>query len=397
MYIKRKVEKRLIDLASKFPAVAIFGPRQSGKTTLAKKCFKDYKYVSFEDIDNRERVSKDPRAFLEKYKDEAGLILDEVQHVPHLLSYMQTHIDTYKKYGHFILTGSQNLLLNQSVTQSLAGRIAFITLLPLSIQELKDADLLPSQIDQILFKGMYPSIYADPEKDKASDWYKFYINSYIERDVRQLQNIGDLSLFQKFMGLCAGRIGQIVSLSSLSDDLGVSVPTVKRWLSVLEASYIIFLLQPSYKNFSKRLIKSPKLYFYDPAIAVSLLKISDSEQIFDHYLRGGLFETMVISDFKKQFYNLGAEPSCYFWRDQGGYEVDSIIETALKNIPIEIKSSLTYNTHFLDKLAKWNEIANTSPKDNVLVYGGDLEMDSSQGRIVSWKNSGNLIEKIIKS
>ena len=393
MYIKRIAEARLINLAKKFPAVAIFGPRQSGKTTLAKHCFKDYKYLSLEDLDNRELAEKDPRGFLDSLKNVPGVILDEVQNVPTLLSYIQTHIDSYKKNGHFILTGSQNLLLNQAVTQSLVGRIAILTLLPLSIQELKDAKLLPEKIDEILFKGMYPSIWAD---NQDVDWYKFYINSYIERDVRNLQNIGDLSQFQKFMGLCAGRIGQVLNLSSLADDLGISVPTVKRWISVLEATYIIFLLQPTYKNFSKRLIKAPKLYFYDPAIAASLLKISSAHQIFDHYLRGGLFETMILSDFKKQCYNNGIDPGLYFWRDQVGFEVDCIVETALKDIPIEIKASATLNSRFLENLTKWNNLTNTDPTENRLIYGGPLEIKNKDGQAINWRNSGDLIKYLAK-
>ena len=392
MFIERKITNKLLKLASEFPALAIFGPRQSGKTTLVKHLFKNYEYFSFEEMAKREIVSTDPKAFLEKYKDSPGLIFDEVQHVPHLLSYMQTHIDTHKKKGHFILTGSQNLLLNEKVTQSLAGRIAITTLLPLSIQELKDANLLTDSIDKILFLGLYPSIYSD--NVGAYDWYSSYINTYVERDVRQIQNIGNLSQFQKFMQLCAGRVGQILNLSSFADDLGVSVPTVKQWLSILEATYIIFLLQPYYQNFNKRIIKAPKLYFYDPGIVCSLLNISNADQLFSYPLRGSIFESIIISDFKKQYYNLGKKPNCYFWRDQSQYEIDCIIETVLKRYPIEIKTSSTYNSRFLDHLSKWNTISDSNPKENILIYSGDNELNTDKGKIINWRNSGNIIENL---
>ena len=391
MFIKRNIAQRLISLAQQFPAVAIFGPRQSGKTTLAKEIFKDYIYFSFEDLNNRFLVKTDPKAFLEKYKDIPGLILDEVQHVPELLSYIQTHIDTYKKKGHFIITGSQNLLLSQSITQSLAGRIAILTLLPLSISELENSNTLPEDLDKFLVEGAYPAIYAD--KVNAADWYSFYINTYVERDVRQVKNIGDLSLFQKFMKLCAGRIGQELNISSLANDLGLAGPTVKQWLSILEATYIIFLLQPYYKNFNKRVIKSPKLYFYDTGLAASLLGI-DNKNFFAHYMRGPIFENLIISDFKKQYFNLGKQPNIYFWRDQSQYEVDCLIDSN-KLIPVELKSGATYNTHFLDNFANFNEITETNPKDNILIYAGEQELNTSKGKIINWQHSSELIKTVL--
>lgn len=396
MLIKREIEGRLRSLAQQFTAIAILGPRQSGKTTLAKMVFGDYKYFSFEELGTRQLVLSDPRAFLEKYKDEAGLILDEIQHVPELLSYMQTHIDTYKKRGHFIITGSQNILVNESITQSLAGRIAILTLLPLSISELQNAKLLPENIEAAILKGGYPSIYADGIS--AYDWYSFYINTYIERDVRQLKNITDLSLFQKFMQICAGRIGQELNMSSIANDLGLSVTGVKQWLSILEATYVIFLLQPYYKNFNKRLTKSPKLYFYDTGVATALLGITDEQQLFSHFARGALFESFIISDLKKQCYNLGVRPNLYFWRDQSGYEVDCILEAGAKNIPIEIKASSTYNTNFLTNLAKWNAIADESYKNNILIYGGNDGFDGPctiGGKIIGWKSAGDIVPNLI--
>ncbi len=392
MIIKRAMRPKLLDLAQHFPAVAILGPRQSGKTTLAVNTFPNYRYFSFEDPDIRQLVRTDPRAFLDQYKNEKGVIFDEIQHVPDLLSYMQTHIDFSKKMGHFIITGSQNLYLNQAVSQSLAGRIAILTLLPLSIEELNAYDLLPENINETLLRGMYPRIWAD--KVAPVDWYKNYINTYIERDVRQIQNVTDLSMFQKFMKLCAGRTGQVLNVSSLSNDAGMSVNTIKQWLSVLQASYIIFLLQPYYKNFSKRVIKAPKLFFYDTGVAASLLGIRDTEQMFSHYLRGGLFESFIISDLLKQFYNKGNDPSCYFWRDRSGYEVDCIVEIATRVVPIEVKASKVFNKNFLDYLARWNTFTNTSPKDNILIYGGSVEQKGSFGHVISWNNSGKIISKL---
>lgn len=392
MYIKRDIEDILQTLMKQFCAVALFGPRQSGKTTLAKTLFPHYKYFSFEDFDNRAAVKIDPRAFLNAYNNEPGLIFDEVQHVPELLSYMQSHIDTHKKKGQFIITGSQNLLVNESVTQTLAGRIAILTLLPLSIHELRQANILSPNIDTTLLKGMYPLVNSDDIS--TSNWYKSYIATYVERDVRQIQNVVDLSLFQKCMQLCAGRIGQVLNVSALSADLGISVHATNQWLSILEACYIIFRLQPYYNNFSKRLIKAPKLYFYDTGLATTLLGISTTEQLFTHYLRGNLFESMIISDLKKQYYNSGDIPRCYFWRDHGNYEIDCIIETHTKPIALEIKASSTFNSHFLDNLQRWNTIAGTAAHKNIMLYGGELEMESAAGKLVYWYNSGDLLKRI---
>ena len=282
--ISREITLKLQDLAGQFSAVAILGPRQSGKTTLAQITFPNYLYFSFEDFDTRLLVQADPRAFLMRYKDEPGVIFDEIQNIPELFSYMQGFIDSHKKRGHFIVTGSQNFALTQSISQSLAGRIALLTLLPLSMSELKKANKLPESLDDALFNGMYPSIYAN--RVKPFDWYKSYVATYVERDVRQIKNVTDLSSFQQFMKLVAARVGQVLNLTALSNDTGMSVPTIKQWLNILEASYIIFLLQPFYNNLGKRLIKSPKLYFYDTGLLCSLLQLNSPDQLFAHHLRG---------------------------------------------------------------------------------------------------------------
>jgi uncharacterized protein len=304
---------------------------------------------------------------------------------------MQTHIDTYKKPGHFIVTGSHNLLLNQSISQSLAGRIAILTLLPLSINELQHASLFDKNVDEVLLRGCYPALYAGSVL--PIDWYKSYLNTYVERDVRQIQNITNLLKFQTFMKLCAGRVGQILNMSSLASDADLSVHAVQEWLSVLEASYIIFLLTPYYRNFSKRVIKAPKLYFYDTGLACSLLSITNSEQVFLNPARSGLFESYVIADFYKQRFNKGLNPNCYYWRDQSGYEVDCVLEYSNSLVPIEIKASRTFNKHFIDYLSRWNTIAGGQPQDNILIYAGDINQDASYGRLMSWQSIGALVQE----
>lgn len=268
--ISRLLQKKLEALAQKLPVVAILGPRQSGKTTLSRMVFGNYAYVSLENLDSRTFAQEDPRSFLDTYAKE-GVIFDEIQHVPLLLSYIQTWVDEWQKPGQFILTGSQNFLINEAITQTLAGRIAILNLLPLSVDELAAANLLPAQSEECMFLGGYPRIYA--KEIAPEDWYPNYIQTYIERDVRQVKNVHDLAVFQRFLKLCAGRIGQLINFSSLANDCDVSLSTVKSWLSLLEQSFIIFLLRPHHANFSKRLVKTPKLYFVDTGLACTLLEI----------------------------------------------------------------------------------------------------------------------------
>lgn len=252
---------------------------------------------------------------------------------------------------------------------------------------------MPQTLDEAIFRGMYPSIYADGVS--PHDWYRSYINTYVERDVRQIKNIANLSAFQTFMKLCAGRIGQVLSLTSLSNDCGMSVPTVKQWLSVLEASYIIYLVQPYYRNMGKRVIKSPKLYFYDTGLACNLLQVSSAQQLFTHYLRGSLFESYMISDFIKQRFNQGLNSNVYFWRDQSDYEVDCIIEEPNQVIPVEIKVTQTFNHHFFEYLTKWNDITDSNQKNNIIVYGGSINQETKNGRLVSWQDAGSLLKKYV--
>ena len=383
MLISRKIESAIAKRALKMPVIALLGPRQSGKTTLARELFKSHSYVSLENFDYREFARTDPRNFLQTHINEHGIILDEVQNVPQLLSYIQTYVDEKHRPGHIILTGSQNILVNQAVSQSLAGRVSIFTLLPLSIAELRAASLVPSTIEEQVYKGGYPRIYAyDLE---PTNWYLDYIETYVERDVREIANVTDLIVFRRFMRLCAGRVGQLLSISSLATDCGIDQRTVKAWLSVLEASYIIFRLEPHYKNFSKRLIKTPKLFFYDTGLACALLEIKSVSQVQDHYLRGGLIESLIVSEIFKHYYNEGDRPhNVFFWKNQSGNEVDCIIQKNNRLVPIEIKSSTTIVSDFFKGLTYWREL--TGDVDpGYLIYGGLENQRRAQAIVVSWQ------------
>ena len=390
MHIKRELITKVRSLAKQFPVISIFGPRQSGKTTLSQAAFKNYKYVNLEDLSTKKFAKKDPKGFLEVLSKEKGVILDEVQNVPDLLSYIQIHVDTYEKSGFFILTGSQNLLLNEKVSQSLAGRVAILTLLPFSVKELKKEKLLPSDWMEVVFEGFYPRVVAG--KSRAEEWYENYIRTYLERDVRQVKNIVNLSLFEDFLKLCAGRIGQLLNTTSLANDCGITVDTARSWLSILEASYVIYLLRPHHKNFRKRIVKSPKLYFYDTGIACSLLGVERQEELLSHYLRGGLFECFILSELAKNEFNRGKRPRMYFWRDNKGNEVDCVIEKKGRLIPVEIKSGKTINESFFDTLKYWNEISETSSKDNFVIYGGNEDEKRTHANVLGWKS----LEKVTR-
>lgn len=383
--IHRQMCEKLIAIAQQYWVVAIIGPRQSGKTTLVQNAFPTHRYISFEDLDVREFATKDPRGFLANIHNEFGVILDEIQHVPTLLSYIQTYVDREKKPGYFILTGSQNFLVNQAITQTLAGRIALLTLLPFSVKELRDASLTPDSIEDVLFKGFYPSLYADITKD-ISYWYDNYIKTYIERDVRLITNITNLTALKTFMQLCAGRTGQLLNLTSLANDCAISPNTAKAWLSVLEASYIIFLLRPHHSNFNKRLIKAPKLYFYDTGLACALLNIENSTQLVMHYLRGALVESLVIADIYKNFYNTAHSPHIYFWRDMQGHEIDCLIDKGTALLAIEIKSGKTIQSNFFDGLSFWHELSKQDLSHNYLVYAGAENQKRTIAHVLGWQS-----------
>lgn len=384
--IPRKMALKLKELSKKFPAIALLGPRQVGKTTLAKATFPNHVYVSLEDLDTREFALSDPRHFLEHYLSQgSGLILDEVQVAPDLLSYLQSLIDSRENPGEFILTGSQNLLLNEHISQTLAGRAAFLNLQSFSLEELPS---IPNSFESFIFRGGYPRIQA--KGLSPTDWYPSYIRAYLERDVRQIKNIPDLLTFSRFLKLCAGRIGQRINWSNLAADVGVSSNTIKSWISVLEASYIIFLLPSYHKNFKKRITKSPKLYFYDTGIACSLLGIEKKQDLELHFLRGALFESMVISELLKKRFNQGKPANCSYWLGPSGKEIDCLIEEGTKLLALEIKSSKTISNSFFDNLKAFTLLANIPPSDTYLVYGGDSTQKRSHGNVISWKGCSNI-------
>jgi len=367
-------------MSRKYPVVTLTGPRQSGKSTLLKESFPDYEYISLEDLDIRFFAQNDPKGFIATYPDK--VIIDEIQQTPELFSYLQTHIDKAGKEGMYLLAGSHNFLLMQAIGQSLAGRTAVLKLLPFSHREMKQGNILPSNIDEEIFKGAYPRLY---DKDiNPTDFYPYYIQTYVERDVRMMKNIEDLSKFIRFLKLCAGRTGQLLNQSSLANDCGISVSTVQSWISVLEASYIIYLLKPDFNNLSKRLIKAPKLYFYDTGLACSLLDIKSPTQVSTHFLRGGLFENLVISEFIKDYFNKGCEPQASFWRDKTGNEIDLLITENNKQYAYEIKSGATYSNDHFKGISYWRKLSGADAEQCSVIYTGDKSLKTSQGSVVSW-------------
>ena len=372
--ITRSAEARLIKLAKTFRSVAVVGPRQSGKTTLCRTLFPEKSYVSLENPDTFEYATTDPRGFLSQHKN--GAILDEIQRAPLLFSYLQQVLDETKKKGLFILTGSNNFLLQSTISQTLSGRVAYLPLLPLSLQELKDGKRNKADYHWHILNGGYPEVIA--KKINPADWYAGYISTYVERDVRQLKNISNLSLFIKLLRLCAGRTGQILNLTSLSNDCGIDQKTVAAWLSVLQSSYIIYLLKPYHNNFNKRVIKTPKLYFYDTGIASSLLGITHTKQIATHTAKGPLFENLIVSEMLKERFNVGASDNLYYWRDKTGNEVDLLIDNAGKLTAIELKAGETISTDFFKGLNYFSALSK-KPVQPCLIYGGRQEQKRSNG------------------
>lgn len=381
--IKRAIEANLIKLANQFKAIAVVGPRQSGKTTLARYVFKDKPYASLENPDTRQFATDDPRGFLSQYPN--GAILDEAQRTPELFSYLQQVLDENDQPGQFILTGSNNFLLQESISQSLAGRIAYAYLLPFSIDELKTI-AGPVTLHETLFKGGYPPIY-DKQIDPIQ-WYPNYLRTYVERDVRQIKNISNLAAFERLLKLCAGRIGQLLNMSSLAVEAGVDTKTVQSWLGVLESSFIIHLLRPHFRNFNKRIVKMPKLYFYDTGIACSLIGIQDTSQLDTHPLKGNLFENYVVSELIKNRFNAIRQNDLYFWRDNTGNEVDIIIDTGTTLYPVEIKSGKTITPAYFKNILFWNKI--TSGSDGSVVYAGDALQKRTGTEIIPWNGTGSL-------
>jgi predicted AAA+ superfamily ATPase len=375
--IARTLTSKIIALAQKFQVITLTGPRQSGKTTLVKAAFPTLPYVSLEEPDIRQIALSDPRGFLSNYP--TGAILDEIQNTPDLFSYIQKLVDENRQLQ-FILTGSSNFLLMEKISQTLAGRNAVLHLLPFSFAELEPG---LKTYESLIFKGQYPRIY---DRDIApTDFYPSYIQTYIERDVRLIKNIGDINAFIQFTRLCAGRIGQLLNLTGLANDAGISPNTAKAWLSILESSYVLYRLQPYHSNFNKRLVKSPKLYFYDTGIACSLLGLRDENQVNLHYLKGALFENLILSEFIKRKFNRGENYHPYFWQDSHGKEIDCLLIAGEKITPVEIKSSRTMSTNYFDNLKYWRPLVNLPQGQGYVVYGGDESMQTSAGTFVSWR------------
>jgi len=365
--IQRTIEPVLSDLATKYPVVTITGPRQSGKTTLCKKVFENKPYANLESPDIRQFAMDDPRGFLAQYP--SGAILDEIQRAPDLVSYIQPMVDEDQRSGLFILTGSQQFEVSNTINQSLAGRTALIKLLPLTMEEIQSIVELPP-VDAMLYHGFYPRIW-DKQRNPTQILGDYY-ETYVERDLRQLVTIKNLSLFQRFIKLCAGRVGQLLNISSLANDVGISHTTAGNWLSLLEASYIIFLLQPFHKNISKRLIKSPKLYFYDVGLAAYLLGIENLEQISRDPLRGNLFENMIIAEALKFRFNQGKKSNLYFYRDAKGNEVDLVMVSGTDILPVEIKAGMTITRDYFKGLNYFTKLfSNQMPRGSGIIYGGD--------------------------
>jgi len=382
--IKRVLKKQILKYFKQYPVVVLTGPRQSGKTTLVKKTFPKLTYVNLEDIEIRNFAQNDPKGFLKQYGDK--LIIDEVQRAPELFSYIQVLVDEKRRNGLYLLTGSQNFLLMEKISQSLAGRAAILKLLPLSLEELKLSKKITEKekIESILFKGFYPKLYN--EKTDTDQYYSNYIQTYVERDARTMRNIANLGKFKRFISLLAARTGQILNVSSLINDGGINYKTAMAWLSVLEASYVIFLLEPYYKNYNKRIIKSPKIYFYDTGLVCSLLDISTANQLNAHYLKGGIFETFIISEIIKRYYNNAQKKNIFFWRDKTGHEIDLIIEQANKIFPIEIKSGQTVRQDFFKNINYYNNLSESNPKNSYIIYGGGQKQLGDKGNVISWRN-----------
>jgi|ERR1700733_24482 len=391
MYIKRELESVIKRGAKQVPVIAIVGPRQSGKSTLAKEIFKNHTYLDMQDAELFEFATSDPKGFLNTYqKNEHGIILDEVQYVPHLFGQIKVEADKNPKPGYFILSGSQNFLLHEKINESLAGRVYFYYLLPLSIGELEQADLVFTKPEDQIFKGFYPRVYQ-PQVD-AYEYYKNYISTYVERDIRTIRNIDNILIFQRFMQLCALRVGSTLNVTDIAGKCGITDSTARSWLALLETSFILFLLPSYHDNLGKRLTKSPKLYFYDCGLATALMGFTKETIIKDRVIYGALFENMILVDLIKNFNVRGVRPSLSFLRDSNQNEIDLIIELGGKVIPLEIKASQTMSSSFFETLS-WFQEETRNKQEPVVVYSGAENQTRSKGKVISWRN----LEKFVMS
>jgi predicted AAA+ superfamily ATPase len=380
--LDRILGEKIKESALKMPILAITGPRQSGKSTLIQAIFPDHNYLNLEDPELRRFALSDPKGFL--HSNNGKVILDEVQYVPHLFSYIQVISDQEKVAGQFILSGSQNFQLIESISQSLAGRVSIFNLLPFSLEEIKNSPFEMESYEEYLLKGFYPRIYdldLDPYR-----WLQDYLSTYVERDVRHLLNIGDLALFRQFLEMCAGRIGQLINFSEIGNQLGISYQTVGKWLSILETSFICYTLRPYHKNFNKRIVKSPKLYFYDTGLACALLNLRTVEELNRHFAKGALFENLILNEVMKNQLNRELPAKNYFWNVSGSHEIDLLMEVGGRLIAGEIKSGRTINSNFFNSLTYFQQTSGISPEDSYLIYGGEEVQKRSIAQVINWRS-----------
>ncbi|MEZ5031429.1 MAG: ATP-binding protein [Saprospiraceae bacterium] len=384
--IHRDLTPVIQQMATKMPVISITGPRQSGKTTLARHCFPDYTYVNLESPETRLFATEDPKAFLQQHK--TGLIIDEAQRVPELFSYLQVISDASGQPGEYILSGSQNFMLLRSITQTLAGRVFLSHLLPFAIRELKQAGQALEDADQTMVTGFYPRLFDQDIPPNL--FYPSYVQTYLERDIADLVSARNLLPFRKFMQLLAGRIGQLINFSSLGIEVGVDHKTIQSWCSLLEAGFIIYFARPYHRNFAKRIVKTPKVYFHDTGLAAHLLGITSAADLTHHWTRGALFENLVMAETLKTFYNVGAQPPVYFWRDNKGLEIDLIVETGTGLTAVEIKSGTTVTPSFLTNLRKFDQIADI-PLEKMIVYGGNDQVVLNDIQVIPWRNVSSIL------
>lgn len=381
-FITRQIAPIIESQKTKFPILALTGPRQSGKTTLLKQLFSDYRYINLENPSIRSFATDDPLGFLNQYNDK--VILDEVQRVPELFSYLQERVDESQIMGQYILSGSQNFHLLNNITQTLAGRVALFKLLPFDFKELKQNQLLDASYSKAAIKGFYPPIFD--RNINPSIFYANYIQTYIEKDVTELLNIRDLKQFRTFIGLCAARAGQLLNYSALANECDITHNTAKAWLSILESSYVIFLLQPYHQNYNKRLVKSPKLYFYDTGLLTHLLGIRNADEVVENRLKGQIFENMVVAEYQKQNHHSYLLRDYYFWQDSNANEVDLMLKGNQGFSIFEIKATETINNTLFKEMDKFEEIASPTKVRKTLIYGGNENQNRTKYSVLSWKN-----------
>jgi uncharacterized protein len=391
MFIKRKIADLIKKGANQIPIIAIIGPRQSGKSTLAKEMFKNHTYLDMQDAELFDFATTDPKGFLNTYKNEYGIIIDEAQYVPKLFPQIKVEADKNPQAGYFVLSGSQNFLLHEKINESLAGRVYFYNLLPLSIIELQNAKLFLEDAEDQIFKGFYPRVYQP--QINAREYYENYISTYVERDIRTIRNIDNILIFKKFMQLCALRIGSTLNVTDLAGKCGIADGTARSWLALLETSFILFLLPSYHDNLGKRITKSPKLFFYDCGLAAALMGFTKETIVKDRVIYGALFENLVIVDLMKNFNSNGLKPSLSFLRDSNQNEIDLIIEIAGKVIPLEIKASQTMSSNYFEMLT-WFQEQTHNKQEAVVVYGGIENQTRAKGKVVSWHKLDKLVKDL---